>query len=87
MPQPTGAELLKVVTRNEGLANDMIHAIIPDGRGNVWLSTNKGLALYNSGSKSLYSVSEPTGGINEYCDNAGYMSPYDGNVILALSMV
>ena len=78
---PQAPELLKVVTRNEGLANDMIHAIIPDGRGNVWLSTNKGLALYNSGSKSIYSVSEPTGSINEYCDNAGYMSPYDGNVI------
>jgi hypothetical protein len=31
----------------DGLPNEMIHAIIEDNNGNLWLSTNKGLSKFN----------------------------------------
>lgn len=74
-------ELMTVLTRDDGLSNDMVHAVIPDSRGNVWLSTNKGLAVSNPSTRTVYNITGRTGEITEFCDNAGYVSPSDGNII------
>ena len=33
--------------RSDGISNDMIHGILEDQDGCIWLSTNKGLTKYN----------------------------------------
>ena|GEM_PF-125151 len=79
---PENPRLTKVLTRSDGLANDMIHSIIPDiGGGNVWLSTNKGLARYNTASGVLHNTTGIAGDINEFCDNSGYVSPQSSDLI------
>lgn len=79
---PENPRLIKVLTRGDGLANDMIHSIIPDGGGvNVWLSTNKGLARYNTVTGVLHNTTGIAGDINEFCDNSGYISPQNGDLI------
>ncbi|WP_297705183.1 two-component regulator propeller domain-containing protein [uncultured Eudoraea sp.] len=37
-------------TVEDGLANDVIYAIMPDSNGNLWLSSNKGITRFTKGS-------------------------------------
>ena len=63
--------------REQGLLNDMIHGILEDANGFLWLSTNKGLIKYNpaNGSSHAYYYS---GGvqIGEFSDDAYYKCRY-----------
>ncbi len=36
-----------VYTEAEGLANNLVYGILPDGRGRLWLSTNSGLSRFD----------------------------------------
>lgn len=73
--------LTKVITNRDGLVNDMVHSIIPTNDGDVWMSTNKGIARYNMNTEKLHNVSNLGGDINEFCDNSGYLSPQNGDII------
>ena len=42
---------LKNVNGENGYINDMIHGILEDNNGCIWLSTNKGLIKYNPNNK------------------------------------
>ncbi len=38
-------------TTKQGLANNVVYGILPDYEGNLWLSTNKGLSIFNIASR------------------------------------
>lgn len=69
------------VGREQGLLNDMIHGILEDGNGFLWLSTNRGLIKYNpkNGSSHAYYYA---GGVQvgEFSDDAYYRCPYTGRL-------
>lgn len=69
------------VGREQGLLNDMIHGVLEDKRGFLWLSTNKGLIKYNpiNGFTHAYYYSSGIQ-IGEYSDDAYYKCPYSGNL-------
>ena len=69
------------IGREEGLLNDMIHGILEDDEGYLWLSTNKGLVKYNPGNSSLHSYYYSSGvQIGEFSDDAYYRCPYTGRL-------
>lgn len=70
-----------VLDNDDGLLNNMIHGILQDNRGVLWLSTNNGLVKYNPINRSFHSYYY-TGGIQvgEFCDDAYYLCPYDGHL-------
>lgn len=41
------ADTFLCISSKDGLANDFIYGILPDEAGNLWLSTNRGLARYH----------------------------------------
>ena len=69
------------VGREQGLLNDMIHGVLEDKRGFLWLSTNKGLIKYNpmNGFSHAYYYSSGIQ-IGEFSDDAYYKCPYSGNL-------
>jgi signal transduction histidine kinase/DNA-binding response OmpR family regulator/ligand-binding sensor domain-containing protein len=60
----------------EGLPNNTIHAILEDGRNNLWLSTNNGIARFNLDSKKFLVFNRKNGlDITEFSDGASYSEP------------
>ena len=74
-------DIPKIIGKEQGLLNDMIHGILKDENGFLWLSTNKGLVKYNPVNDSFHSYYYSNGmQIGEFCDDAYYTCPYTGNL-------
>ncbi|MCI0694705.1 histidine kinase [candidate division KSB1 bacterium] len=56
-------------TEKNGLANNVVYSILPDARGNLWLSTNRGLSKFNPRTESFKNY-DPTDGLQSYEFNA-----------------
>ncbi|MDD3037038.1 helix-turn-helix domain-containing protein [Bacteroides sp.] len=69
------------VGREQGLLNDMIHGVLEDENGFLWLGTNRGLIKYNpkNGSSHAYYYSAGVQ-IGEFSDDAYYRCPYTGHL-------
>jgi len=66
------------ITTDKGLPNNTIHAIQEDGSGNIWLSTNKGLAKINPINNSIANYQESDGlQSNEFSDGATFKAAND----------
>lgn len=59
-----------------GMLNDMIHGVLEDLHGCIWLSTNKGLTQYNPRHDYFYNYSAPELQVFEFCDDAYWKCPY-----------
>lgn len=71
----------KYIGRNSGLLNDMIHGILKDKEGALWLSTNRGLVKYNPEIDSFHTYYYTAGmQVGEFSDDAYYKCPYSGNL-------
>lgn len=69
-----------VYTEAEGLANNVVYGILPDGRGRLWLSTNSGLSRFDplTGGFRTYDVAD---GLQSNEFNAGaFLRARDGNL-------
>lgn len=65
------------VGREQGLLNDMIHGILEDDKGLLWLSTNRGIIKYNPTNEFSHAYYYSSGiQIGEFSDDAYYKCPY-----------
>ncbi len=66
-------------TEHEGLPNNTVHAILGDKKGNIWVSTNKGLAKLNDQNGEVrYFYSSDGLQSNEYTDGASCLGKHSG---------
>lgn len=71
------------IGREQGLLNDMIHGVLEDGNGFLWLGTNRGLIKYNPQNGSSHDYYYSAGvQIGEFSDDAYYQCPYTGSLFL-----
>lgn len=69
------------IGREQGLLNDMIHGILEDGNGFLWLGTNRGLIKYNPKNGSSHAYYYAAGvQVGEFSDDAYYQCPYTGRL-------
>lgn len=66
---------VKQFNRRDGIINDMIHGILEDNQGIIWLSTNKGLVKYNPKNDSFFNVKSSQIGVTEFSDGAYLKCP------------
>ena len=61
-------------TEKDGLPNNVVYGILPDSKGNLWLSTNKGLSKFDPKEKSFrnYDVNDGLQS-NEFNTGAFYL--------------
>lgn len=65
--------------RNDGIANDMIHGILEDDFGCLWLSTNKGLTKYNPRNNFFHNYYSDLS-VTEFSDDAYWKCPHTGRL-------
>lgn len=69
------------IGREQGLLNDMIHGILEDSEGLLWLGTNRGLIKFNPDNFFSHAYYYSGGvQIGEFSDDAYYRCPYTGNL-------
>lgn len=77
----SGTPKVFCIGKEQGFLNDMIHGILEDENGFLWLSTNKGLVKYNPTNNVFHTYYYNNGlQIGEFSDDAFYKCPYTGNL-------
>jgi signal transduction histidine kinase len=67
---------LSIYTTENGLPNNVIYSILPDERGNLWLSTNKGISCFNPSEISCINYDKTNGlQANEFNTSSYFSSP------------
>lgn len=66
--------------RSDGISNDMIHGILEDRDGCIWLSTNKGLTKYNPHNSFFHNYGNQDLIVTEFSDDAYWDCPYTGRL-------
>lgn len=63
------------------LPNNTVHGIINDNKGNIWVSTNKGIAKINKGNNQITAYYQRNGlQNNEFSDGAYYKSKFNNYI-------
>ena len=65
---------------SDGLPNDVIYGILEDDRGNLWLSTNKGLSKFNIASESFRNYDASDGLQSNEFNGGAYYKGRDGKM-------
>lgn len=73
---------INYIGQEQGLSNDMIHGILSDKNGFLWMSSNKGLNKYNPMNGRIHTFYGNGIHIEEFSDGAYYKCPYSGRLFL-----
>ena len=67
-------------SKADGMKNDMVHGVLEDPDGCIWLSTNKGLTKYNPHNRFFHNYGSPDLLVTEFSDDAYWECPYTGKL-------
>ncbi|MCF2489035.1 hybrid sensor histidine kinase/response regulator [Dyadobacter sp. CY347] len=68
-------QTFKAFTEKDGLASNVVFAMLEDSHNNLWLSTNKGISRFNTGAKTFRSFGVKDGlQSNEFRDNSCFVT-------------
>lgn len=67
-------------TKEDGLPNDVIYGVLRDEKGNLWMSTNKGLCRFNPQTKQVKAFTEIHGLMSNECNIGAYLRSSTGTM-------
>ena len=70
----------EIFTTADGLPNNTLYSIIKDHHGNLWISTNKGLSLFNPNTQTFRNFSETEGLLIEEFNSDAFFKSADGEL-------
>jgi len=70
----------RLFTTEDGLADNNIYAALPDERGNLWLSTNKGLSRFNTRTEKFQNYGIADGLPHMEFNHGSYLKSQDGTL-------
>lgn len=73
----TTQQLLRYSTDN-GLPNNYIYGVLEDGRGRLWITTNRGLSCFDPAEQTFYNYSQQDGLSHEQFNSYGACKTEDG---------
>jgi signal transduction histidine kinase/DNA-binding response OmpR family regulator/streptogramin lyase len=68
------------ITEHDGLPNNVVYAVLPDRRGGLWLSTNRGLARYDPRTARVRSYDVQDGLQSNEFNSGAYYRAEDGRL-------
>ncbi len=71
---------VRVFSRKQGLPNNYVYGILPDKKGNIWLSTNRGLCRFNLVNEQCVNYSELSGLMSNEFNTGAYMLSKTGTM-------
>ncbi len=66
---------------SQGLPNDVVYGILPDNKGNIWLSTNFGLSRLNLNTRQFKNFSESDGLQSNEFNYGAYLKCSNGDLL------
>lgn len=70
----------EIFTTADGLSNNTLYSILKDRLGNLWISTNKGLTLFNPNTKTFRNINEKNGLLIEEFNSDAFFNSPDGEL-------
>ena len=67
-------------TKKDGLPNNVIYGILNDDKGNLWLSTNKGIVKFNPLTKKLHIFNHSDGFQSDEFNGGAYFKNHEGKM-------
>ncbi|MFN5910458.1 MAG: adenylate/guanylate cyclase domain-containing protein [Bacteroidota bacterium] len=75
-----GTKEARVYTKREGLPNNVIYSVLPDGSDHLWLSTNKGLCRFSRVNGKTTNYTEDDGLMSNEFNLGAYMRSRSGEL-------
>lgn len=71
----------KFFTEADGLSNNVVYGVLGDKEGNLWMSTNRGLSMYNPASKTFRNYQEKDGVQSNEFNTGAYFKSRSGELL------
>lgn len=71
---------IRVISKKNGLPNNVIYGLLKDSQNRLWMSTNRGLASYNLQTEKIHTYSEVNGLVSNEFNANSYFKSYSGEI-------
>jgi len=71
---------IRVLTKKDGLPNNVIYGLLKDEQGRLWFSTNRGIGSYDLATSKIHIYSEKNGLVNDEFNSNAFLKTKDGEL-------